>query len=90
MGQTERKSQEELRALPLPSWHEERRLRITSTKAHAIRTKRSDEGFQKAADSLCKTSSYTSAAMHYGIKTEATAREDLQRKLGIRIVQLKH
>ncbi|XP_077488648.1 uncharacterized protein LOC144099309 [Amblyomma americanum] len=25
--------------------------------------------------------------MHYGIKTEATAREDLQRKLGIRIVQ---
>lgn len=69
------------------SWHQERRLRISSTKAHLIRTKRDDKGLQKAAQKLLKSSSYKSAAMCYGITTEGTAREDLERRLGARIVQ---
>ncbi|KAH7937317.1 hypothetical protein HPB49_010617 [Dermacentor silvarum] len=46
-------------------WHQERRLRISSTKAHLIRTKRDDKGLQKAAQQLLKSSSYKSAAMCY-------------------------
>lgn len=46
-------------------WHQERRLRISSTKPHLIRTKRDDKRLQNAAQQLPKSSSYKSAAMCY-------------------------
>lgn len=48
-------------------WHEERKLRISSTKAHTILVKKDEAGLQKAAEQLCKRTSFSNEAMQYGM-----------------------
>ncbi|XP_064464173.1 uncharacterized protein LOC135375377 isoform X2 [Ornithodoros turicata] len=66
-------------------WHEERRLRISSSTAHPIRTRRGK--FKELAVRMASRTTFCSAGMKYGIATEARARQLLQEQLAAQIAE---
>ncbi|KAL1472958.1 hypothetical protein MTO96_022641 [Rhipicephalus appendiculatus] len=67
-------------------WHLERRLRVTSSQAHRIKTRMCD--FDALADKLAKPQPFTSAATTYGNLHEPQARQQLSASLRLPISQV--
>ncbi|KAH6947100.1 hypothetical protein HPB50_017082 [Hyalomma asiaticum] len=68
-------------------WHKERRLRITSSSAHRIRTRL--DSYDTLASSLARPRFFSSAATSYGKQMESEARAELSTALGTVIHEVK-
>lgn len=65
--------------------HEERRLRITSTKAHPIHTRQRD--LESLAERLTSARHFSSRATAYGDHTESVAKKSLEDQIDVRVFE---
>lgn len=68
-----------------PQWHKERKLRISSSTAHPVRTRR--DKFKELAMRMASKTTFCSAGMRYGIANEDRARRALQGQLAAQITE---